>query len=138
MFEYITGDENEVTHKPDSMPTTAFVIVESEKGYMLLYNKYRHLRELTGGMLEQGESPKECAIRECREESNQNISNLKFVGLAKYVNMNAAIYYSFLNKEEPFVENDEIKELHWWKIGDEIIDYCDSSMEFIRLYNTTE
>lgn len=138
MFEYIVGNEDEVINKPENIPTTAFVIVESEKGYMLLYNKYRNLWELTGGMIEQGELPKTCAIRECEEESNQKIADLKFVGLAKYTNMNAAIYYSFLREEKPFIENAEIKELRWWKLGEEINDFCDSSIEFIKLNSQTK
>lgn len=137
MIEFITGNEDEIISNPAYIPTTAFVIVESEKGYMLLYNKYRSKWELTGGCMEQDESPKECVIRECKEESNQNISDLKFVGLATYTNMNAAIYYTFLKKEELFIENDEIKELKWWKFGEEIDDTCDDSMEFIKIYNSS-
>lgn len=138
MVEYIIGNEEEVINKPNNIPTTAFVIVESEKGYMLLYNKYRHLWELTGGMIEieKGESPKKCAIRECKEESNQNILYVKFLGLAKYTNMNAAIYYSFLFEEKPFIENDEIKELCWWKFGEEITEMDPYSLELIELYQS--
>jgi 8-oxo-dGTP diphosphatase len=87
--------------------------------------------------MEQGELPKECAIRECKEESNQTISNLKFIGVAKYPNLNAAIYYTFLNEneEKPFVENDEISECRWWKLGEEIVDLDVESMKLIELYN---
>ena len=84
--------------------STAFAIVESKKGFMLLFNKYRKKWELTGGYIEPGESPKESIIRECKEESNQNISDVTFVGLAKYTNMNAAIYYTYLDTEELFLQ----------------------------------
>lgn len=136
MLEFIVGNEDKIIYAHNNMPTTAFVIVENKKGYMLLYNKYRNKWELTGGYIEQGELPKESAIRECKEESNQNILDLKFVGVAKYENMNAAIYYTFLSTEEPFIENDEIKELRWWKPGEEIGEMCNDSIEFIQLYNT--
>ena len=136
MREFITGNENEIINNPNNKPITAFIIVESAKGYMLLYNKYRHVWELTGGMIDVGESPKDCAIRECKEESNQNISELRFVGLAKYTTMNAAIYYSFLNEEQPFIENEEIKELYWWKLGEKLPEMDSYSTELIRLYNT--
>jgi len=138
MLEFIVGNENEIINNSNNIPTTAFVIVENEKGYMLLYNKYRNKWELTGGYIEQGELPKESVIRECKEESNQNISNLKFVGLAKYATMNAAIYYTFLKTEEPFIENDEIKELYWWKPGEKIGEMCNDSIEFIKLHNTAK
>ena len=136
MFEFTFGNEDEIINNSDNIPDTAFVIVESKKGYMLLYNKYRNKWELTGGHIEQGESPREGVIRECKEESNQNISNLEFIGLAKYPNMNAAIYYTFLKTEEPFIENNEIKELYWWKLDEEIGEMCDDSVEFIKLHTT--
>ena len=135
MLEFLVGDEEKIVNNSNNTPTTAFVIVESKNGYMLLYNKYRNKWELTGGYIEQDESPKEGAIRECLEESNQNISDLYFVGLAKYTNMNAAIYYAFLKAENPFIENDEIKELQWWRPGDEIGEICSDSIRFIRLHN---
>jgi len=133
MFQWITGNED-ITHTPNNTPSTAFVIIESSDGYMLLYNKYRNKWELAGGYVEYGELPKECAIRECKEESNQLISDLEFVGLAKYENMNAAIYYAYLNAVEPFTENGEIKELRWWKLGEVISEVCEDSIEFIKLY----
>ena len=40
MLEMVTGCEDEVINNPNNIPTTAFVVVESDKGYMLLYNKY--------------------------------------------------------------------------------------------------
>ena len=135
MREFITGNETEVLNNTNNTPTTAFVIVESEKGYMLLRNKYRHVWELTGGMIDAGESPKECAIRECKEESNQSISLLKFVGVARYDTMNAAVYHSFLTQEEPFMENSEIENLCWWKPGEELDGLDLYSAELIQLYN---
>lgn len=134
MFEFLIGNEEEITINPNNKPTTTFVIIESKKGHMLLYNKYRNKWELTGGYIEHGESPKEAAVRECQEECNQNISNLYFVGLAKYTNMNAAIYYAFLETEKPFIENDEIRELTWWRPDDDIGEICSDSIEFISLH----
>ena len=134
MHDFIIGNEKEIIANPENAPTTAFVIVESTKGYMLLYNKHYKRWEITGGYMEQGESPKECAIRECREESNQNISDLKFIGIAKYTGMNAAIYYTFLYDERTFIENDEIKEIRWWKPGEEIAEIDEESRKLIEFY----
>ena len=120
MIEFIIGNEEKIINDPNNIPTTAFVIVESKKGFMLLFNKYYNRWEITGGYMESGESPRDCAIRECKEESNQNIIEIKYFGLAKYSKMNAAIYYSFIEKEEIFIENNEIKDLRWWKFGEKI------------------
>ena len=136
MREFITGHEDEVINNPNNIPTTAFVIVESDEGYMLLYNKYYQRWEITGGYMELGETPKECAIRECKEESNQNISDLKCMGIAKYSSMNAAIYYAFLHEINIFFENDEIKELRWWRYGDGISEMDNESLKLIELHMT--
>ena len=135
MREFVVGNEEEILRNPDNIPIAAFLILESKKGYMLLYNKYRHLWELTGGMIDKDESPKDCVIRECKEESNQNISELKFFGIAKYDTMNAAIYYAFLKEEEPFNENTEIEKLIWWKPEGELAEMDSYSLELIKLYN---
>ena len=134
MLDFIVGNENELINNLDYIPKTAFVIVESEKGYMLVYNKYFKHWELAGGTMEEGETPRDCAIRECKEESNQNISELKFIGVAKYSWMNAALYYTFLKEEEPFIENEEISEMMWWKPGDEVAESIDTeSIKMIEL-----
>lgn len=134
LLNFITGNEEQVISNIANYPTTAFLIVESAKGYMMLYNKYRKVWELTGGQIEKDESPQECVIRECKEECNQNIEKMIFVGLAKYEDMNAAIYYSFLETEEPFIENEEIKDLRWWKPNEIISDMDIYSLELIEVY----
>jgi len=139
MIEFIHGNDKTGINDPENFPTTSFVIVESEKGYMLLYNKLYSRWEITGGYIESGESPMECAIRECKEESNQNIFELEFFGIAKYSKMNAAIFYSYLNEEEAFAVNDEIMEIKWWKFGENITGNVDSeSIKLIELYRTLQ
>jgi 8-oxo-dGTP diphosphatase len=143
MLEFICGNEKDILNNPQNNIKTAFVIVEYENKFMLLYNKYHKHWELTGGFIEQGESPKECAIRECKEESNQKIENLTFIGLAKYEKMDAVIYYSHLSEKLTFFENNEIEKIMWWKQGDiingnvekdsiELIEKYKSAMDFPR------
>jgi len=141
MLDFIIGDENKLINDPRNAPvTTAFVVVESENGYMLLYNKYRRLWEITGGMIETGESARDCAVRECKEESNQTLIDLRFIGLGKFFMksdgsvMNSALYYAFLRAEAPFYENDEIRELRWWKPGEELINIDRESLAIIYAF----
>ena len=146
MLDFITGDENIILNDKNNAPiTTSFIIVESVKGFMLLFNKYRELWELPGGMIERNESPGECVIRECKEESGQILSNITFFGLAKYLMKKnkfresdnieySVIYYSFLDNELPFYENDEIMELKWWDCKQEIEDICPESRDLIKKY----
>ena len=137
MIDFMFGNEYEVINHPDNMPTTAFVILESKNGYMLLYNKFHHLWEITGGYIEPGESPMDCAIRECKEESNQNITGLTFVGVAKYPKMNAAVYYSFLSDIALFIENIEMSALRWWQPNESLAEMDPESMKLIELYIAT-
>ena len=143
MTTFLFGNETDLLADYNNAPVkTAFVIVEGTKGYMLLYNKYRHVWELTGGMVEEGESPACCAIRECKEESNQDITDVRFITLAQYAGRNdhhfSAIYHAFLAKEADFIENSEIAALRWWKPGEEINDMCTASMELLELYINTK
>jgi len=136
MSEFITGNENEIIRDSVNLPiAAAFAVVESERGFMLLYNKYRGFWELTDGMREPGESPEDCVIRECREECNQEIENLKFIGIAKYETMNAAIYYSFLYDEKSFIENDEILKMHWFESSAGLTEVCGESIKLIKIYD---
>lgn len=139
MLDLKCGDENDLINNPEYKPTTAFVVIESIKGYLLLYNRFYQRWEITGGYIEKDESPRDCVIRECKEESNQNLSGLRFVGVAKYPKMNAAIYYSFLDKEKPFIENDEMSGMCWWKPGDEISGIAETdSIKLIWLLETAK
>jgi 8-oxo-dGTP diphosphatase len=134
MIDFIIGSESEVIYNPEYKPSTAFAVIESKKGFMLLYNKFYKCWEITGGYMEQGESPRECVKRECKEESNQDITDLKFIGAAKYSEMNAAVYYSFLQTENIFIKNDEIEELRWWNPGEESADIDMESLTLLNIY----
>jgi 8-oxo-dGTP diphosphatase len=139
MLKFFYGNEEDILNDPQNIIKTAFVIVEHENKFMLLYNKFYKHWEITGGFIEQGESAKECAIRECKEESNQKIEELTFIGLAKYEKMDAVIYYSQLLEKQIFVENNEIEKIMWWNPGDEINDNVEKdSIKFIEIYKSKQ
>lgn len=39
---------------------------------------------ISWGMIDKGETPRECAVRELYEETNQSVTQLKFKGLMKF------------------------------------------------------
>lgn len=148
MIDFIIGDEKTLILNSDYKPLkTAFVIVESAKGFMLLYNKYRKVWELTGGIIEPNETPDQCAVRECYEESNQCILKIKFLFLIKMLMKKnvyrehdtieyAAIYHSYVDTIYNFKENDEIKDICWVKKENEIPqDICKTSLAILKKYN---
>ena len=73
-----------------------------------------------GGKLEKGESPKECACREVKEESNLTLKKIQFLGHLSFPSFDGEndwsvfIFYSNSFKGKCFTENPEGK-LSWIK-----------------------
>lgn len=65
----------------------SFAIIICEQKYLICYNIWRKQWELPAGKREEGETAKECAIRELFEETGQNVADLEFIGLLKMENI---------------------------------------------------
>lgn len=119
--------------------TSSMVAVEYNDDYLVCYNNKRKQWELPGGSIEENESPKDGAIRELLEETNQAISDIKYIGLIKLVDTEnnyteyIALYYSSITCLREFTENEEIGAINLWnklKKTEQndgfqmIIDYC--------------
>jgi 8-oxo-dGTP diphosphatase len=59
----------------------AVVIARAPEGVVLVFNNYRGVWELPGGLLDPGETLSECAARELREESGCLAGPLEWLGL---------------------------------------------------------
>ncbi|WP_177182658.1 NUDIX domain-containing protein [Paenibacillus sp. OV219] len=98
----------------------------------MMFNKWSRSWELPGGVIESGESARECAIRELYEETNQIAADVALMGLMKFDLQPSfhgperteygALYYAKLDVVRDFVENDEAAKIIWWNgitdIGD--------------------
>ena len=62
----------------------ALVIVKTEDDYLLGYHKYRDDWETFGGLLEEGESLRECIERECKEELGISGVEFEYLGIVHY------------------------------------------------------
>ena len=99
LLELIQGNENVIISNESYRPLTgSLVVVKSQKGFMLLKNKRRQTWEIAGGVIEHGETPRECAVRECFEESGYVISDLRFIGLIKCFLVAGAFYIHRMTK----------------------------------------
>lgn len=66
-----------------AQPTFAVVVARSAKGVVLVFNRYRKVWELPGGLIDTGETPRSCAARELAEESGCVARNLEWLGLVE-------------------------------------------------------
>ena len=104
----------------------SFAVLKCEGKYLLCYNIWRKQWELPAGKREEGETPKECAIRELYEETGQIVVDLEFIGLLKVENtMNNSIkynpvYFTVIESLSPFIENVETTEIILWDLNEEI------------------
>jgi 8-oxo-dGTP diphosphatase len=120
--EFIEMCEEEVQELEFEMKypiTHSLVVAKNEQGFLLLYNKWKKQWELAGGMLDEGETLRECAVREMLEETNQTSAHFRFLGLMKFNLKNGSIEYgglfsAFIHNERPFQDNDESREIIFW------------------------
>lgn len=76
-------DVPEPEHTGIAVPTFAVVLARAGDGVVLVFNRYRKLWELPGGLIDAGESPREAVARELREEAGCTARDLSWVGLVE-------------------------------------------------------
>jgi len=146
LLEMIQGEEDEVLANEACRPLTgSLVVVKGPEGFMLLKNRFRNAWEIAGGMIEPGETPRQCAARECLEESGYAITDLRFVGLMKcflvagYFSKESRIEYTALycadvQDIQAFEENEEMTGLRWYNPGEPIEDASEIDIHLLRYY----
>lgn len=104
----------------------SFAVIKCDHKYLLCYNNWREQWELPAGQREDNETPKECAMRELYEETGQIVTNLEFKGLMKVENTTNRkikynpVYFSTINKLQPFIANEETSEIRLWSRDEQI------------------
>ena len=64
-------------------PTFAVVLARNSDGVVLVFNRWRKVWELPGGLIDAGESPREGVSRELLEEAGCTARNLRWLGLVE-------------------------------------------------------
>lgn len=141
-MEFILTSENDLVDNKYFPLNVVFILVCGSNGYMLVQNKKSNFWELPAGIIKHGETFRECAIRRCKETSGQNAINLKLIGICKIIFENRerfeyfAIYTAELDEELPYVQNDEAKDMRWYKTGQKISQLCNTCRSIIKYYES--
>lgn len=104
----------------------SYTVIKCDDKYLLCYNTLRKQWELPAGQREKNETPKDCAIRELYEETGQSVSELLFRGLLKVKNIISGeikynpVYFTTLEKLQPFHKNNETSEILLWDLKQQI------------------
>ncbi len=138
--EFLPVSEEEAAQMSLDFPVThALVVARNKDGFLLLHNTWKNHWELPGGILEPGESLRECAIREMAEETNQTSDHVAFRGMMKFRLKDGRIEYGGLfcadiDQEWPFVINNEASRIVFWD-GQQDIGYIDEiDKELLKYY----
>jgi 8-oxo-dGTP diphosphatase len=126
-FERIREDQ--VGSLDPSVPLTAsLVVLWCGDECLMVFNRFRKAWELPGGMIDPGETPREAAVRELAEESDQRADSLEFAGVAKIRIApdnrveHLATYRGQLATPQPFTPNKEMSAATWWNPTDPLPD----------------
>ncbi len=76
---------NEALLSENPLLTHCLAVVKFQNDYLLGWNKWRNRYEIFGGCIENGETARECIIRECYEELGIIDANMTFIGAMKYL-----------------------------------------------------
>jgi len=137
LLEYISCSEEELNNYENI--TGAGVIFEVDNKYLVGFNNWRLQWEIPAGGIEQGETPKQAALRELKEEAHQEIGDAEFVGLFKKKRpsgeiVHMAIYKYVTDSITPFIkqQDDENDEIKLWDLEENIGNVDEIDKEIIK------
>lgn len=134
-FKYISSDPSAFNALKHPL-THSVMATRYQNKYLLVCNRHKNKWELPGGYIDPGETPRECAIRELREESCQIAANITLIGLMKFSfqpdgrKEYGALYRGEILDVKPFTPNPECKEIILWDLESDIgyIDEIDKKL----------
>lgn len=138
IIEYYDIQEEELYKNNNTMPSSAYAVIQVQGKFLIGYNSYREQWEFPAGKIESGETAMEAARRELYEETHQIVDELEFCGLFKIYDKTKkeyrfrAVYKGETDLLTEFVpwENDEMLGIRLWDFGDQSIyvDQIDTKM----------
>jgi 8-oxo-dGTP diphosphatase len=99
-------------------PRFAVVLARSANGVVLVFNRYRKMWELPGGLIDPGETARDSAARELAEEAGCTARNLRWLGLVEVADDAShfgAVFYCDLDDVPSSFSSDEIGANGAWR-----------------------
>jgi 8-oxo-dGTP diphosphatase len=101
-------------------PRFAVLIARTPAGIALVFNRWRKVWELPGGLIDAGETARDCAVREFREETGGEAGDTEWLGLVE-VNDGSTHFGAVYRCTARFVpetfESEETGGLAFWNRG---------------------
>jgi 8-oxo-dGTP diphosphatase len=95
----------------------AVVLARARDGVVLVFNRYRRVWELPGGLVDPGESPRASATRELAEEAGCEARGLEWLGIVEVHDGRThfgAVFHCDVDGVPATLENEEISGLARW------------------------
>lgn len=105
---------------PGPTPHFAVVLARARDGVVLVFNRYRRVWELPGGLIDAGETPRASAVRELAEEAGCEARGLEWLGIVEVHDGRThfgAVFRCEVDAVPPTLENEEIGGLGRWSTG---------------------
>ncbi|EME60885.1 NUDIX hydrolase [Amycolatopsis decaplanina] len=116
-FRYVA--EKEPAYPVEQVPAS-LVVVAHANAVLMMFDSRRKQWELPGGMREPGETTRQAAVRELREETGIHVAGLTFAAMAEFDLTKPerrellAVYKVQLQIVPRLIENDEALDFRWW------------------------
>lgn len=110
-----------------AMPAS-LVVVTHDGAVLLVFDSRRKHWELPGGMREPGETARQAAVRELREETGIDTADLSFAAVAEFDLTRPerrellAVYRTRLRGTPDLTPNEEALDFRWWLPSDPVSD----------------
>lgn len=118
LLEFHREDFLSVSKDIQAIPMPLALVIATYQGKTLfIFNRWRQIWELPGGIIEEGETPLEAAIRELAEETGQQVKSLTYIGWMKFLLKpddrleRGVLYGCELETLQPFEVNHEASKL---------------------------
>ena len=103
-----------------ALPAFAVVIAKCARGAVLVFNRFREVWELPGGLIDPGESAGEAAKRELLEEAECKGKDFHWLALAEIsdgATHFGAVFCCEVDEVPATVQNEEVGGIAYWRAG---------------------